>query len=552
MRLLDRFILTDCARLGFFTTIILVGVIAFGATIKPLSQESLLTASQLVRYVSLACVPMLQFALPFAAGFAGTLSLHRMTNDNEVIAAAASGISYRRLLMPVLALGFALAILMVVLMQAVIPRFWVMLERTIASDVVLLLEAAVDRHEPFTVGDLQIWADDLVKAEDPGTADERLHLFHVAVADLDDDGRVVTDLTAEQVVLDLHRNPEATELRLRLRDAVAYRPSDRLLAWIERPQATTVRLPRVMEGSGKRMTRSQLLHLRDHPDEHSHVDRLRLRLAELLRERAARDAVDAGLRERGWVGLVGGGPEGVSYRVEADELRGARFRLDAGGPVSIVEVVEGVEQRRFVARRATFRPRERSELQSVATGLTVGAAAPESELRFDLLMTDVQWTDLRAPEEGNRLAEVALDNLAVAGSPGDELLDSLSAELLAQAETITGDSAVIDAAAYDLSERIAGLMREIRGRLLKRYAMAMTAPLLLLLGATLAMWLRHATPLVIYLWAFLPSVVDLIVISSGEHVIRDGDVLAGTAIMWSGNVFMVLLILFAYLKLSRN
>ena len=74
-RLLDRYILTDLLRTVLLTTGVLVMVIAFGAAIKPLASESLLTAGQTAKYILLAIVPMLQFALPFAAGFAGTMSL---------------------------------------------------------------------------------------------------------------------------------------------------------------------------------------------------------------------------------------------------------------------------------------------------------------------------------------------------------------------------------------------------------------------------------------------------------------------------------------------
>ena len=79
-----------------------------------------------------------------------------------------------------------------------------------------------------------------------------------------------------------------------------------------------------------------------------------------------------------------------------------------------------------------------------------------------------------------------------------------------------------------------------------------TALLLMVLGATLAMWLREGMPLTIYLWAFLPSIADLILISSGDHVMRDGNVAGGFAVMWAGNAVLVVLILAAYRNLARH
>src|SRR5436189_6437075 len=122
--LLYRYILRDLLRVVGLTASVLVTVIAFGATIKPLANDTLLDAAQTAKYLGLAIVPMLQFALPFAAGFGATLSLHRMTIDNEIQAMSASGISYRRILLPSAALGLTLTLVMVVLTQWVLPQFW--------------------------------------------------------------------------------------------------------------------------------------------------------------------------------------------------------------------------------------------------------------------------------------------------------------------------------------------------------------------------------------------------------------------------------------------
>src|SRR5262245_8220260 len=116
-RLLYRYVLLELLRVIGLTTTVLVTVIAFGATIKPLANETLLDAGQTFKYLMLAIVPMLQYALPFAAGFGTTLTMHRMTADNEILAMAASGISYRRILTPLVALGLGLILIMVVLTQ---------------------------------------------------------------------------------------------------------------------------------------------------------------------------------------------------------------------------------------------------------------------------------------------------------------------------------------------------------------------------------------------------------------------------------------------------
>ena len=75
--ILWRHLLAELLKVLVLTAAVIVVVVAFGAAIKPLADNSLGPGSVL-KYVSLAMVPMLQFALPFAAGFAATIVVHRL------------------------------------------------------------------------------------------------------------------------------------------------------------------------------------------------------------------------------------------------------------------------------------------------------------------------------------------------------------------------------------------------------------------------------------------------------------------------------------------
>ena len=110
-----RYMLADVLRQFSITAVILVIVIAFGAAIKPLSSDSLLTGWDTFKYLAFAVVPMLQFALPFAAAFAATMGLHRMAQDNELNAMAVSGQSYVRLLAPMALFGVILTLIVALL-----------------------------------------------------------------------------------------------------------------------------------------------------------------------------------------------------------------------------------------------------------------------------------------------------------------------------------------------------------------------------------------------------------------------------------------------------
>jgi len=131
----------ELLRVFLVTTGIIVTVIAFGAAAKPLADSSI-GANTVLKYVTMAIVPMLQFAMPFAAGFAATLVMHRFATDNEVVAMSACGMSHRRIMAPVAILGGALCVAMLVLVSMVIPRFWVRMKELATADATQGVEVA--------------------------------------------------------------------------------------------------------------------------------------------------------------------------------------------------------------------------------------------------------------------------------------------------------------------------------------------------------------------------------------------------------------------------
>ncbi len=93
---------------------------------------------------------------------------------------------------------------------------------------------------------------------------------------------------------------------------------------------------------------------------------------------------------------------------------------------------------------------------------------------------------------------------------------------------------------------------DIDARIQQRFAQAVTAPLLLLLGALLAIQLRNATPLSVYVVAFLPAIADILLISGGEQMLRRGPSFLGVALLWSGNLLLVAFCLFSWIRLRRH
>lgn len=538
--LLYRYIIRDLLRVLGLTAGVLVTVIAFGATIKPLANDTLLDAAQTAKYMALAIVPMLQFALPFSAGFAATITMHRMTNDNEILAMSAGGISYRRIMVPLIGMGLALTLFMVVLTQWIIPQFWVLIEQTIATDITKLFRASIEKGEPFKVGNLQIYADQVIVEDHPADtqADTRMRLWRVAAAELDRDGRIITDVTANQAVVDVYRREGRTYLKLVLTETVAFKPDAGQLArnrLIDPKRAIMV--PSPSHEQPKALTRSQLLRLRTSPEDYRPVREARESLIEGLRTEHVRQAMRDQLASAGLIRLIDPAAEGRMYEIHAERIDDDQVLRQGKQALEIIQIDGGRPVHRIIAQTVNL-------IQSGGTAL--------QELAFDLEMVDCRVSDLIAAESAaNDRSVLKAPGLVFADSPSADLSNLASSELIAMAMPMTPHSNQIEQKVNRLNQKTARLMREISARLMNRYALSVTAMMLLVLGATLAMWMRGSLPLTIYLWAFVPSILDLILISAGEQMMRNGRVFA-PYLMWSGNGLMLVAWMLAYFKMSRN
>ncbi|CAN5788815.1 hypothetical protein BH11PLA1_BH11PLA1_16080 [soil metagenome] len=148
--ILWRFIQRELWRLLLITAAILSLVIAFAFAIKPIA-DGRVAGLDALRLMGYALVPMLQYSLPFAAGFAATLSYHRMAQDNELTAVYAGGISHRALLLPALISGLILGAVVMVLADQAMPRLMRSAQELVTNEVTRMIAKSVERGESFVV-----------------------------------------------------------------------------------------------------------------------------------------------------------------------------------------------------------------------------------------------------------------------------------------------------------------------------------------------------------------------------------------------------------------
>jgi lipopolysaccharide export LptBFGC system permease protein LptF len=536
---LYRYILGDLLRVLLLTTIVLALIIAFGASIRPLAEDEILGPAQVAKYIALALVPMLQFALPFAAGFAATMAFHRMACDNEFVAIAVGGISYPRILVPILALGVLLTALMVGLTQWVIPKFWGLLAQTVTRDVTDVFIARVQKGQPFTIGDTQIHADRIVRDDHPQDtgADTRLVLRGVAAAELDAGHRIVRDVTASDAVIDIYRREGETILKLVLLNTVVFEPETGVLSRVNRVEPYAVAVPGVFRTELRAMTRAQLAALRTDPEGYASVAQYKRELVDALYEYDVRQFVNERLKEGGRLELADRSEPATTFVVEADRLEAGAFQRAGGG-------------RLVITRHERSQPVLRFECDGVtlASGRSDDGAEPWIELDLvAMTVTALDGSNMRNERDGHRLVNLTLPSLATR-----DLAKQPAAAVLDAAHGPAGRNALIAGRRERLAWRIERLDWDVAALLLQRYSLSATALLLVMLGAILAIWMRSHQPLTIYLCAFLPSILDLILISGGEQVMSEGALVGGATIMWSGNAIMVVVAVMTYLKLRQH
>ncbi|MFO0963442.1 MAG: LptF/LptG family permease [Phycisphaerales bacterium] len=537
----------EIVRVLAITTGVIVTVIAFGAAAKPLA-ENQIGAETILKYVSLAMVPMLQFALPFAAGFAATLVMHRLATDNEVVAMAASGMSYRRIFAPVLGLGLILAVAMFVLVAFIAPLFWTRMKEMVTADATQVLVAAVRRGEAAMAGKMMIYADAVEEVQAPPEtgADRRLLLTGLAAVELARGGAApATEFTAERAAVDIYATDAGTIAKLVLANATVFRAGEGAIATVPRVEPEAAALGSGFDRSPKFLPLRDLIALRDDVDLADEVRRAKRPLAALAAEAQLWRCAESQLGGAGASLLLEELGTRRSFRIEGARLAAGDLLPVAGRTTfALTELVDGRPYRTAVAERALLR--------------SVSEAGFEA--RLALVVPEPQKVrDLAAGLPGRWPPRV--DDLRPSGCASQDWAHAGSQQLIEEAGRIPqADGAApwsamgrrAEKASKDLVRRRADVRFETDSHIAQRAAQSVSVVLVLLLGATLAVAMRRALPLTIYLLAFLPSIANILMIAGGQQTMRDGYVGLGSAIMWGGNLVLLAAVAASWMRLRRT
>lgn len=559
-----RAILFEFWRLLILTTVVVVAAIAFAATIKPIADGSL-SIDQALRFMGYAIPPMLAYALPFAACFASTMTYFRLVQDNETIAAHASGISHKKLLFPMLLSGIVLGATLMSLNNLVIPRFLQRMEEMVTRDFAKILVNSLSQGQTAMIGDTEIHADVVreVSPEPDSPAQQQFLLGGVVMVEGTETGAIRIDGTANRAWIlllpawalpqedrDRIGDDNATAVVMKFNDLTVNERGD-LITW-ESVTSPAIPIPRVFKDDPKFMTSAEMVELHDDPDLMNFVDQKRLNLARRIAARQAFDTMRADLDSGRTITLKTAEGRDVTILAGAIVYSGADWSLRPVRGSDSIEIV--IDRSTPENPNRTDRLRAKNALLSTKGTNTVDpfdVRTSANKLSMTLDLSDI--TILGSTETETTRTEYT--GLTLENDPLTPLLGKPSDEMLLQAAVYRDEDSVrydpsINAHANTLEYEIAHLSREVLSKIHERWAFAAASLIMVITGAVTAMRLKHAQPLNIYLWSFFPALLTILLIAGGQQAThKHGD--PGLPLLWAGVLMITLYTLNALRKVQR-
>jgi lipopolysaccharide export LptBFGC system permease protein LptF len=562
--ILWRSISADFWRLLLLSAAVLVTVIAFGASIKPIS-DGLLTAVDLLRFIGYAIPPMLAYALPFAAGFAATIVYHRLAVDHEATAAYAGGISHRTLITPALGAGLVLCLVMALLNELLIPRFLHRMQTIITRDLAAWVVQEINRGNPVNAGGMILTADSATRlTPEPGSgATDLLRLKRFAAIELNSRAEPTTEVTATQgwIWLFPWADPDSgtdggdglatpnerpqSRVFMRLENALGVREGGGLAAARDVVDLSwTVTNP--FRENPKFLNWRDLRDLPNHPERMSWLDIRRKDLAFCMAERRALSDISEALRTGG--------------RADFLDDQGRRITLSAAGMTPDPALPD----------TWTLAPLPSGLVQVISEDITVGTALRAQARGGARLVSSIgtdrlnrafamrlDLRDATVSEPGGRAATqrptYTFGGLRPVGTALTDMLSLRTADLLtlARQQTDPPPNAKTALALDDLSRSIRRLENRVLAKIHDRFAFAVATLIITLTGALAALSMSTRLPLTVYMFTFLPAVVAIVTISGGQQAtVYFGA--PGLILLWSGIVGLMLYAGILWRRLVRH
>lgn len=542
---LYRYILKELLKLLVISTAVLVLVIGFAATVKPL-MDGMLGPMGMLKLLFYTIPTVLGFALPFSAAFASTMVLSRMTTDNEVQACRAVGLSYGTILLPVVFLGLSLTLGLYYMSNWVVPSFYRAAEGMIQKNLVQMMLTQVQKHEPVEIPGTRmvVYANDAYEVKPAFNPNwehqpDRLIVFEGVAAGRIVDGELRNEATAEKAEVLLYRIEGETWIQMRLTNVLAV-DQGHLVQAASAPMAP-IRVPNPMKDRARFLSWPDLRKIMRKPEEFDEIAELKETLAQTMARENLAGQIQAKLLAGESV-TINGVSDNETYVITSPKAQRHGQSLLLGATTKQLVKIEQFERGLI---RSTF------ESQQAKLSIDFGEVEP----LLKLSMTNVTVSNVRQRGPASTQKVVERNDLRWPVTVMSDMRQHTAMDLLAASGEHYRDSTLVMDARGELSQEIDKLWRKLISQVHERAASAVACLLVLLMGAVLSIKLHDRMPLVVYFWTFLLAFVAVVVINSGDNL-ADSNSSRGLwmalTVIWMGNVLLVTALGLNYWKLSRT
>lgn len=544
----------DCLRLTLMGTVVLSVLVATALAIKPLA-DGLLSPFDAMRFVLYSAPTLVGFTIPFCAAFGATMVFLRMNQDSELMVLSTSGLSYLKILLPILVMSVVLAAVLLWLSHSLVPEYLRTSARLVQRDVAKMLLRRVGSREPLQIGNLVIHADHarvIPESRWPERDEEHrpvewLALDGVAIGEINPQtGLFRTDFTAATADLLFYELDDESWVSIHWRDAAIFRLDTDTSAFTE-AMTLSIQIDSPWREKPDFFTLGELRAVRSDPELFSSVRSARRQLIGAVERLRLTQLIERRLGENRSVTFRERADSSVAYELQAPsaeaDRRSTLIRVAGteARPVRVDMRRRGMDQRRWTGLEGSIEIAQGEPTAGPPVIIRLFGAVTVSDWQL-LTTTGRRQVELRRMQWPERLAD-DLERMS---------LDRLRGYVM----EAHSDSSLVQGALGRLDRELVGLDQRTLVMLHHRAAAAVSGGLLLFFSAILAIRLRGRLPLVVYLIAFGAALAMIMISHSGKTLSVSASnpdaPIVGIPVLWSGCLALLLVTIGLYRQVIRH
>ena len=515
------------------------------AIIEPLRKRGL-ASGQVASLFAYTLPMMLSLTVPIAALFAGTIVYGRFSQDNELTACRASGISTISLLKSALMLGAIVMVISMVLSNYVAPKMTELLAISVKANAMgivartLRTQNYIKKHKTDSRGKVRT---QIIHADAVIQRGNRLTLLGVVAAEGKDPQRMRV-LAASKAYAQFTTGDDKTFVAVELVNPVVMQKGGRRIGRAK-SQPLFLPVPNPAQEKPSWYNWNKLMRTRREPAVNSEI----------------RGIMDAMRREMYHDMFHGEVVEAVRSKRPYDKLRdsqnvyviraaGAKRSPDGGAMLTSALKADGTRVAVEVTVLRDGRTRQVAAADSGMVWVSPNLLSGESLVAIELTGSVRVVNPGESPGDATRPPKWSVGALAIPTHVLERGAKVTPADMIEGRPILGRGLALLP----KLKVRIAKLKAKIRGEIHSRLAFGLSCFLLVGVGAALGLIFKGGQVISAFAISMVPGSAVIVMIIMGKKMVTNPDVdqTHGIAVIWGGIAALLLAELIVYARLSRK